>query len=346
MEKDRKLWIDLLNIAACMGVVLLHCSNRQVHEWDGDFDVELAWGVFTHTFFLWPVPIFLMISGMNLIGYSKGWETYAKRRAQRALVPFIAWSLVYNLLVPLVKRHTGIGTAEDISTWQELAHLLLTGEKTVLWFFPPLFLLYLAIPFLSVFFRHSQIKTTAWLIAVGFALTSLLPFVEKVSGVEILGSHPAYLTFFGIVGYSMGKAFKERVIKHYKSITFGGGIACVAAYALIIAARKTGNDALDRGLVTYLNPLCVATSVAVFALFMSVDWSRISTLRRIGRQRIARLSSLSLGIYLLHPLVLMASGKMGLPFGNPYFGFVLTYSVCAAAIWLAKKIPMVRACVP
>lgn len=346
MEKDRKLWIDVLNIAACMGVVLLHCSNRQVHEWDGAFDVGLWWGIFTHTFFLWPVPIFLMISGLNLIGYSKGWGAYVRRRAQRTLVPFVAWGLVYNLVVPLVKKHTGIGTVEDVSTWQQFAHLLLTGDKTVLWFFPPLFLLYMAVPFLSVFFGVCSRKMAAWLVATGFALTSLLPFMEKISGVEFLGSHSAYYTFFGIMGYCVGSIFREYVIKYCKSIVFGGGIACVAAFALIYAARKTGDEVLDRALVTYLSPLCVVTSVSVFALFMRIDWSRVTTRLRIGGRHIAQISSLSLGVYLLHPLVLMASAKLGLPFGNPWFGFILTYTVCAAAIWLAKKIPIVRVLVP
>lgn len=52
-----------------------------------------------------------------------------------------------------------------------------------------------------------------------------------------------------------------------------------------------------------------------------------------------------MGVVLLHPLVLMLSGKVGLPFGNPYFGFILTYAVCAAAARMAKKTPIVRACV-
>lgn len=53
-----------------------------------------------------------------------------------------------------------------------------------------------------------------------------------------------------------------------------------------------------------------------------------------------------MGVVLLHPLAIMVSGKVGLPFGNPYFGFVLTYAMCAAAVWMAKKrFPWsVRAC--
>lgn len=99
-------------------------------------------------------------------------------------------------------------------------------------------------------------------------------------------------------------------------------------------------------LITYLSPLCVAASVAVLALFMRKDWGAIPILSRMGERRIAKLSSLSLGVYLLHPLVLMASGKMGLPLGNPYFGFIITYLVCATMVCVAKKIPIVRACVP
>lgn len=30
MEKERLIWIDLLNIVSCAGVLLLHCTNEEV----------------------------------------------------------------------------------------------------------------------------------------------------------------------------------------------------------------------------------------------------------------------------------------------------------------------------
>lgn len=32
METKRIIWIDALNIVACAGALLLHCTNEQVHN--------------------------------------------------------------------------------------------------------------------------------------------------------------------------------------------------------------------------------------------------------------------------------------------------------------------------
>ena len=66
-ENDRVLWIDVLNIIACMGVLLLHCTNRQVHEFNGHVSFEWVIGLLTHSVFLWPVNVFFMLTGLTLM---------------------------------------------------------------------------------------------------------------------------------------------------------------------------------------------------------------------------------------------------------------------------------------
>ena len=67
MDKSRIVWIDVLNIVACAGVLLLHCTNREVHHFMGIPSVNWFIGLFTHSFVLWPVNIFFMISGFTLM---------------------------------------------------------------------------------------------------------------------------------------------------------------------------------------------------------------------------------------------------------------------------------------
>ena len=65
--KKRILWVDILNIVACLGVLLMHTSNHQVHSWNGEYNMDFWWGLLTHTLDYWPVPIFLMLSGNNIL---------------------------------------------------------------------------------------------------------------------------------------------------------------------------------------------------------------------------------------------------------------------------------------
>ncbi len=67
MEKKRILWVDALNVIACAGVLLLHCTNAQVHNFQGTVSFNWCLGLLTHSFFLWPVNVFFMLSGFTLL---------------------------------------------------------------------------------------------------------------------------------------------------------------------------------------------------------------------------------------------------------------------------------------
>ena len=69
MEIKRLVWIDVLNIIACAGVLLLHCTNDQVHGFSGTPSADWFIGLTTHSFFLWPVNVFFMISGFTLTSH-------------------------------------------------------------------------------------------------------------------------------------------------------------------------------------------------------------------------------------------------------------------------------------
>lgn len=71
-KKERILWMDILNIFACIGVLILHTNSTTVHQFNGDVNSDFVWGLFTHSLFYWPVPVFLMLSGSNIIGYMGG----------------------------------------------------------------------------------------------------------------------------------------------------------------------------------------------------------------------------------------------------------------------------------
>ena len=67
MKPKRYLWVDVLNIIACAGVLLLHCTNQEVYHFSGVFSFNWYIGLLTHSFVLWPVNVFFMLSGFTLI---------------------------------------------------------------------------------------------------------------------------------------------------------------------------------------------------------------------------------------------------------------------------------------
>jgi surface polysaccharide O-acyltransferase-like enzyme len=63
---DRNVYIDLLRIAATFGVIIIHTASSKWYDTPVD---TFNWQImnFYHTAIRWPVPIFVMISGMFLL---------------------------------------------------------------------------------------------------------------------------------------------------------------------------------------------------------------------------------------------------------------------------------------
>lgn len=70
-KKQRLLYIDILNILACLAVISLH-HNGLVHS----FEDTLAWreSLVVECGLYWAVPVFLMITGVNLLNYREKYE--------------------------------------------------------------------------------------------------------------------------------------------------------------------------------------------------------------------------------------------------------------------------------
>lgn len=93
----RVVYMDLLNIFACLAVVFLHCNNT-VHiyapgkNWAFSLVIEVA--------FYWAVPIFLMISGANLMRYRDRYDTktFFEKRLAKTFIPFVIWSAILYVL--------------------------------------------------------------------------------------------------------------------------------------------------------------------------------------------------------------------------------------------------------
>ena len=89
--KQRVVYYDLLNIVACIAVVFLH-SNVMVFSYSSGKNWAMGLGI--EVLFYWAVPIFLMLSGANLMGYRKRYDTrtFFKKRGAKTELPPISWT--------------------------------------------------------------------------------------------------------------------------------------------------------------------------------------------------------------------------------------------------------------
>ena len=146
VKQERNLAFDVMNILACIGVVALH-HNGLAHSYDGG---SAGWvqSLAVECLFYCSVPIFMMLSGANLLGYRDRYGTAAffKKRFLRTVVPWLFWSVVFLIW----KLRTG-DLRLDPLTWRTCADAILNSKvMSVYWFFPALFVCYLAMPILSM----------------------------------------------------------------------------------------------------------------------------------------------------------------------------------------------------
>lgn len=336
------VWIDNARLLACAAVVLLHVAASAVVYaplGSADWWAGNAWDAAMR----WCVPVFVMLSGCLLLtphSAAASWQAQ-RRRMARLLVPLLFWGLVYNawLLLQQAQLPSSLSAA-----WQALAPGLaqswLAGAPHFhLWFLSMLAGLYLLTPWLS---RHSAAMPTAQRRALSLALLAIAAMMNLVQhgGLRLLPAlfFTLWLPFLGY--YLYGSTLQQAPAtapRRSATAQLLFGLAMLATmFGLYAVARRHG---LAAGLYfyDYFSPGVIAMSLAAVHL-----------LRRLQRPLLGRATSAvarhTLGIYLLHPLVLDAIGSYRLlrPDALTQWAFIPLVAACTLLISLLLSALLAR----
>lgn len=346
MEKERLVWIDLLNIVACAGVLLLHCTNGQVHGFSGTPSVDWYIGLATHSFFLWPVNVFFMISGFTLLRSSivnksemGGVKRFYNRRWKRLGIPLLAWNILYMIKYFLSAYQDG----------EKLESIPVLIEKFVLfeyngfmWFFVPLIMIYLSFPFFSEFILNSSRNLLRLFLIIGLFLGCIPPLDtdfttrEGLTNIYLMGSRFLY---FIVAGYYVGHF--ELSVKIRRMI-----YACSIICMLIIFG---GTMLLTlympehyRYFITYTNIPCTVSAIGVFTFFRYNNWNNLLNKLKLNKNNLAYFSSFSLGIYLIQGAWFTVLGFFHICDKHILLKFFVMYVLCTGSVWVMKHVPVVR----
>lgn len=329
--------LDVLRLAAVFAVVWLHVSAPQVSRGAGAGD--LAWwvGNVASAFSLWCVPVFVMVSGALLLPGRDGAEAaqFYRRRGGRVLIPLIFWTSFYLLLRGLEQGSMSV---------QEVAWSVLTATPYYhLWYLYMLLGLYLATPFLRT------------LVAAG-SRRSVLVFIAFCFAVAIVeGAFRGYRgdkggTFLGLflpyVGYYVAGHYLHTETPRWPRWLL---VAVVAASGTLIAglAGLLSPTVPKAWEIAYarLNPLVIVLSFAVFLLGLGLKF------RAAPPPWLTRHATLTLGIYAIHPALLLVLEKLQWrgPYAQPLLGVpaatLVVFLVAAAVARGLAAVPGVRALV-
>lgn len=282
MANRRIYYFDVLNVISCFSVIALHC-NGHVHSFDVADDGWWLHVLFEVAFFN-AVPTFFMLSGATLLGYRRRYDTvtFFKRRCRKAFLPFLFWATVFFVL-------------SVVTGWTELtpravaqAVLSCRIHYTDYWFFVPLFLLYLFMPFLSVMVAHLKEKEVLILAMLIIGIQAVVnPVGQRVGAPWELpiGGYVAY----ALLGYYLANTSWEKNKRVVLVITALALFFMATRYVCVLFS-----DAKSSVMFSYQSLYAYFGSAAIFLIV-----KRKCTCAGGG---ISFLAGASFGVYLLQRL--------------------------------------------
>lgn len=296
-----KVWIDYLRVIAIVAVIAIHVTTVFYKQYAdiGPFNWWFANLLDSASRF--SVPLFVMASGVVLLGRSIAPPEFLRKRAWRLLPPILFWNALYLVLGYF------LWNPEHRSLLDILATTLRQGYSYGhLWYLTMFACLMLFAPFINLFVRGEApgLRDFAWLAGLFLlfaAVHQAAVVVEEASGTEIAwyALFPLYLLYF-IGGYVLDR-FQDRI--HCPASVLIAVIAGTIALGAVLNFGLYRYAGIEKDYLALYNvgPLVILCTFAVFQLL------RQNAHRLNARPSISAWSDASFGIYLIHPLLIFVS---------------------------------------
>ena len=336
--KQREYGIDLLRICAAFMVVLIHVSADPWPHYAYD---STEWFVchFFDSLARSAVPLFVMISGMFLLNPNKEltWKMLWKKYCKRILMIFLCWSAfydgIYYVLWPMLQGVAPEGLQVWRMMWKGHYHL---------WYCKMLLGLYLLMPFLKKITADKALMEYFLILTAVF--TVVIPVLPFWLVKEFMMDTFFYFTL-GFVGYFVLGYYLKTVTLSGKqqAIIYVLGIAGLL-FTIFGSVHKAYLVGVPYGYYDPQLPNVVCMTIAIFVFF---QYHTNAIANRFSRA-VSVLSGCTLGIYLIHPLVIMLLQRVGIGvamcplYTSIPLTTVLTFIISLCITWCMKKLPLLK----
>lgn len=357
---DRALWLDVLKVCSILGVIGIHVTADSAGMPYSSFpEAERVTPMMGRAVAsLFNYPIFFVVSFFLLAGStqdgSRSYGDHLLARLRRLVPPFLMWSAIYLVFRNVKAIAFGYQTQylQEVSTPMSWVNYLLVGSAQYhLHFLPTLIILTLVYPAYGIARR--------WPI-FGLALLAFIALWPQLDAAvySTLGHRPELLPValsltkavgcsgYGFMAFALYRFSELGRASTRLSIPLGllvvGAIMAGAASIVILfeASRATASAGewlardFKEHLAFYLGPACVTI---VFLLLRGRPSTPIWT----------RLSALSFGVYLFHPIVLdlleiAERDSMLRPAMTVAFNFVAVTLLSFLIVMLASRVAFLR----
>lgn len=289
-RKKEYHYIYLLRAVACIAVVSLH-SVGQIPKLYLENNIFLWWiQTVIYALTIWAVPVFVMISGALLLDNRKNESTreFYKKRIVRVGIPTLFWIPVYFLLYHLIN-----GEALTVLT---LWNNFLTGYYYHLYFLILILQLYLLTPL----FRNLVMNLTSKYILILSLFFFFIGFIWRRHSFTIDMFIP-YIGYF-ILGYYLAKSSFDKKKLQYITFIFPLFTLLFIFLTYFLTHVYVNEYIKNTFLYSHTNPVIILFAASTFIMFQH---NKVISLiqNKISLPNLRLLSSTTLGIYIIHPIV-------------------------------------------
>lgn len=365
-KQEHVVWLDVLRFVAIFMVIACHCTDPFNVSVMGRGDEAYSfWGSFYGSFLRPCVPLFVMISGLLLLPIRQSMSGFYKKRIPRVLVPFLIWSVIYNLF-PWISQAWGAtpefvsgffayaaeSSASFSSAWHDIMLIPFNFSvyTTHLWYVYMLIGLYLYLPIFSAWVEKASNRAKLFFLVV-WGITLLMPYVNRFVAENLWGACAwnqfgmlyAFAGFSGylLLGHYLGKnnslsLFKTLLIA-VPMFTIGYAITFIGFSEMKALPGATEMDI--ELFFTYCSLNVVLMSAAVFITIQKVRISSPTVCCLL-----ANLTKCGFGIYMVHyffvGLGFSIASSLSIPVGLIVpFAAVIAFSLAWLFVAMLYRLP-------
>ena len=325
-EKDEKriIWLDFVKFIAIFMMIAVHCTDNVTPAERSEPWYNL-WGSFYGSFMRPAIPLFVMVTGALLLPVEQNISVFYKKRLTRLLVPFIIWSLLYNLF-PWITGLLGLSPTviNDFFAWAEpdqslssaLHHIVMIPFNfsmlaVQMWYVYLLIGLYLYMPIFSAWVRQASIKEQKIFLALWF-VSLFIPYLREYLTKDLWGT--CSWNEFGLLYYFAGfngylllghYIINNKTNLSWKKLAMLGVPFFVIGYCITFFGFKSVTAVPEQSVelvelfFTYCSPNVLMMTLPLFLAIQKIHFSSVM-IRRFS----ISISTCTLGIWMSHYLFL------------------------------------------
>lgn len=318
LRKDREISLDVLRIAACIGVIGIHILMDYRMRADGTANSGV---LLAESLIRWPVPCFLMLSGYFLFQKNLSLKNIIGKTVKRLAIPFALTTLFITVFGAWVLSVSGFIQCISNLTANSLygyVRLLLRWElpEPGFWlgYMTTLMKMYLLYPILKFVCRDSrEANEGRWLLmALTFAGQMLVPAFD--ANIYVYVPIDSYALLYFLLGYEMYRWKQKKLLKGKWVIPVclsGYAVSGIITWLTSLYLDIEKNSAFTQRYFNYTSINIAAEALFVFICFLALSECPVRKISPKAGRLISRLSGRTLVIYLVHYLVILKIQSKG-----------------------------------